>query len=1059
MMGGKVYDEARGSTIHDVIDNHFSNLSTRDKLAFIQGVEYRKLYDIESRKTVLSTIRYLEASLSELLSSGRSRGEEYEYVRSLFDRYNDYLKGMDTRRGDYMPHQYPSEVYKVLWENKYYDSVVHSLEIERSKNKRLGASGDQEIATMSDAQIAEKAENIVESGWKKLSVGQQGSTFIPNFQQRTLFDPDIPYNTQTDVHQDYIYGVTRGIEKDLLVADYYAYLNKARNAGENKRVINATRDWYASQVTNKMLQSKKIPIERLKRGMEVTFLVKRQEVDPDMGLVNAEIRVGGTIDKIDKNSVRLLVDVPTARFQVGERLNKSKKIHDSIIKSGIDGMMTDKQMKVIDDLSFQGYMDPLTPERKKSLTVKEASGIIINALQSAYDDPSKLGTYNLSDVYTKDLQGNIVSNQLDRFIHKGSVEYFKGRARELDNVKGTDNGFSNKMDEVQYIFNKGLGTGLGWLSKAYRKTMGQLILAGINAPKAMMKNGLGYVIGNYSHAFIRSMIGRYNPESGSMEKDYMNLARAMKDFSAIKHGVTSRMTPEEQVVYNTLVGLNIADPSDLMNIVMGSLNVQPGETLGRGSTLSKLRYTAKVWKDASGYENYINKLTEFQTELRGATPEQKVKIRSKIATLKAQWRALVEGILKEGQNYTKEELAAAYDKIKDLSPTDMKINLAERENITRGLAAKMFMRSLGQSLTQSPWFLGLKLQTIPERLRPSTFFIGYNMATDLGFSPKEALQYGINYVEAWNANYDTPYRQFGNNTEIGKSLFQFAHYSVNGVTKGLRLWRDAFIQQLGKDYKDKSFIDKVKLTFGKEIQTYDEIQKAINQQGYVAKKDINLLRLALTRTLTGMVMMQLGATGTIKGLQYLQDPLIQLMYGTWDLIVGLATDTLPKGWDDTRQFMMDELNNLAWTIGAGYRSAINIATAPDEDIVKTLTTGRIAAQWGAVERAKNTLSVMQDKPVSRKVSNKTFFKPEYFVDQFLLGTQLFGTTVHSQFDQPYYNPGAIFKNDQFGTYQKYNRPMGINSREFLSWDKRMGRILFDPFRVLFPAGDRIVKPK
>lgn len=1047
-----IYDENLGKGIYDLLNDKFPNMSAEDKLIFLQAIEYRKLYDIEARKVIQSAIKYLQSTLEDFLSEHGRTGEEAEYIRSLLDRYYEYMDALDKRSGNYMPHQFPIEMFKIMWEKQYRGMILNSILADINFHKRLREQGatnyNAKLANMTDAEANILAERKLEEGWRRVEMGNPGPAFIPNFQQRWIEDPDVKYNTvSSKVHENYVGRLTKGLEKDLLMADWYLYLNKARAKGESKRIINATRWWYANQITNKLLHSKQISIDKLKKrkGAEISFLITGEKNDPAVGPVRTEVRISGILESINlkDGTIKLFVDVPKRRYEIRKKLLRAEEINNSIISNDINGLATPDQLIFIDELVKDGYMKPLAKAEYSILTMKDASNLIVGSLRSALDNPAKLGLYNIADTYTKDLQGKTLRNNVDIFLRRGAAEYLDSRARELSNLKLLNGTLDNKMDEANYMFYKGVGTSLRTTSKVYRKTIGYAVLAGWNSMKALARNAYGWFFSSTTYSPIKML-------------SYM--WRARSEFKAISHGVMQRMDEEQQMIYNVMASLSITNSNDIMQLTLGRLNISQEESIGVGSDIQKLRYIAKVWSDASGYNKYVTQLTELEKELRQAKEGESYPIVTKIRRLKLKWRAQVEGLL--SGNETDAEVNEAIKNVLAKDPKDLKMNLAEQEGVTKSMAAKMFFKQLGRSLYNGAWWFpfGLKIQSLAEYGRRYTFLAGYLLARDNGFSIDQSLQAAINYTEATNAFYGPENRQLGAGTAGGKALHQFSQYTYSSISHQMRLVKDAIVQHIGQNEDDKPAWQKIVDGLQSDITTVEEVKRNAMDKTHVTRDDINILKALTVRWVTGLMALQLGYTMTIKGLQYVQDPAVQLGYKIWDLIIGLLTGTGADDEEEAKQEALDILYDATFMYGVPARQVESILLAPeDQDVLETLTVGRIQGQFGTMGRFYNSMRVaLGDDEMTRDEQKKTFFNDKFLVNEFLFGLGIIGTYVRSEDENEYQSGDVFFGAGDTKTFPGYRRPLD-EEKDYYTPDERFVNIFLKAHKNLFPSGDRLFK--
>lgn len=1104
----KVYDN-----VHDLIDNHFSELSALEKFVLIQALEYRKLYDIEVRKAVISAIRYLEDSLVDL---GDDTSEGASYIRTLLETYRDYLTRIESFRGDYMPHEYPISMYKIAWKKEYTSIVRNSLFAERKKHQNLyrnNKNGDEEIANRTDDDIEKLAESIVEDGWKNVEVAQMSASFIPNFQKRRLFDPDILYNTvDPSVHDNYLGGLFRGLERDLVLADYYLFLKSARDAGERSYVIDLMRWWYANQITNKMLHSVPVAKGKLKKGMEVSFIVERPIDDPEIGKTSAEHRVVGIVESINTkdNTLKLRVDIPRRRFEILQKLSKAKGISEQITAGQFHGKATSDQITTLQDLYEQGYIKDKADF--SSMDIEQANQAIIDALNTAYHDPARSGIFPLNQVYTRDLNGNKTQDNVDRYFNRGSAEYFHNLAREQANIRSINDGkFNNITDLLFYKVLQMAGTALTLPSLLYRKTMGYLLMAGLNPLRAFGANFAGALFSNLIESPLKFSAYMYKGF-----REYMSLR------SAQKSGLINKTLGEDQLaVYNALVSAGYMR-NNLVNLVMDSLNVKPDQVVGKGNVFKKLWYIAKVFGAGSGYSSYIEELTALEERyiksqarsdkqtkeyinalltdekkeeeledllkfaqakgvltLKGkvtVTKDNEADIRnalklvidpfylkSQILLAKRKWRAQVEGLIRSNEEYTDKELDEAFKKLDKIAPEDLTLNLAEQHGITRKMALRMMFKVIKEWLYQGFPF-GLRVQALAEWIRIPAFYAGYYRSIAMGYrNINDNIAHGLNLIDANNARYGDEDKQLGaSSTELGKTAFQLSQYTYRNVRIFARKFDDVIQQNISRSRKEElaqydTFLKKARAFLSNTYITAEELAKS-KEEDYKPKRDLKLTRIFVYRTLIGLVAIQLGVTKIWSGLQYRVDPFSQILFQVMDFFAALGGGDAPDDWDEWAEWAKEALFDLLFMYGAIFKSTGAAALKEEnEDVIDVITQGRIDAGFNDLNRIVNSYNLMTGNKLEMTSSERenTWVDPERIFNT-AVGVQVFGTTVRST--QDYLYAREFFWKGGIGEIKAYDRPID-EVREFESFEERFGEMLSIPgfFERGFPTGDRIKK--
>lgn len=1042
-------DPLQFDNIYDLIDYHMPKASAFDKMIFIQAMEYRKMYDVVARELVVSSMEYIVETFDAMYNKLGSIGEGVSYGAALLQTYDRYLKAIDSRNGDYMPHAYPEVEWEGIFKSDLYDEIKSAVtaQVKQAKtnlknNKRLPNT----MATWKQEDIEREVERRLESRWQVERAAHPGGAFIPNFQRRFVESEDVHYDrVSDDPHLSYIMKTIEGLGRDLLKLDFYHYEIRARKIGENPAVINATKNWFADQVNDKMLHTKKIERDDVEKGMTISFLNKKvTSLIPDEE-DDVEIRVFGTVKKIDKErgTITLYQDPDKVRYEAKRKLEKYQMIYDSmeeLFNSRPDIAeqdATEKQRQYIKGLIADGYIENIYD--LESMTKEEASDLIYVSLEDAVQNPDKLATYKLDDIYTLRPNGQRDDANFDRYMRRGSIEYLQGRAREIKNVNSMQGRYDSTMQASKYAALTSVAWVLDKTLAAERKLVGWLVLAFLNAPMAFSRNFWGLIIANTVMMPYKAL--RLGVKGGLR---WWNLRNQRLE----------SMDNNDKSLWKMLTAFNISSVGNLMNIVMGSLNLKGKESLNDKGPLRTLWYAMKLFHNSTGYKNYANEMRVEQRKMRmlssrvrdrlkelGYTKDDKVsiedlndsvidtninektKVVNSIKRLRKYWKARAYGMIMEDMSKVSPEeideklkiLSEQEAENKELGIVGKEINAAFNKGITEKEAVYMAFRAISKWFYQSAPF-GLKVQSLAEIGRIPSFFVGYGLAKELhNLDEAEAMQYGANYVEAMNALYGPDKKQWGANTKAGASIFQFVQYVYNSISKQQKMIKEALLQYKGA----KDDITKYSWLTG-TIETLEEVRKKHLGQTKFSKKDVFLARALMLKWVIGLMNMQIGMTGLVAGWQYIQDPMIQITYDLIDKIMKyfLPDDDDDKETEEIKRDILEVSQEILYFTGTPIKTGLRIALRPEEkDAWDAVVEGRIGKHFNTMNRMYN--SFRDPQKMTGKEKKMIFFDSDYLFNSFS-GFNIFGTRKKTKEPEEYYAPSVFF--DDVRTSIPYDRP-------------------------------------
>jgi len=1065
---GKRYDEAKGQSIFDLIKDVMPDASPLEKITFIQAIEVRKMLDIKGKEMLLTAINYLNALEQELTENNKVHGEEIEYISSLKGFYQDRLKAIATQQGNYVPREYPADLIKVYNDDRVYRATLETLKEEREKNQKLGRNGDPLKANATDQELKQKALQVVEQAWSEMAGARSNRTFAAPLKAGNIYrNLPVPYNTQPSVFRNYMKSLGKALGNDMAVATWYNTLNNMRIHGERPAIIREARRWTMNMASNPILQSTPIAKDKLKVGMTISA-IKRSLTGDDISdnIYSSESRIYGTVLDINRkdNTIKLSIPVSKVLAKIKGDMKKISTEHDNIVLSGgTDANLSARQSIVLNELMKEGYTDIISKADQANLSRGDANDLIYKALAKAYKDPSKLGIHNLDDLYSKEYDGTINKQNIDRHSNPGVIEYMQDRATEAHDAIQIAGANATTMQEIDYWKWKILGNVGHGILTGYTRGLSDLVLGFLSSYKAKFKNTFGFAISNFAMQPLKTL---------------SDLRRANATLGAVMHTSDfSSLDKEEKILNKVITAMGMKRSSEYIEtIALGMANSMIEGTKGEGTPLDKLRYIREIFKSDPDFGKFTKRLDDLVKQQKESEPGDEIEIRKKIAQLILERRSIIQGIIDEelGRPMTKEEFDALGKKYQaSIDKDGKKSTLAEQEGLTRRQAIWEAARVMGDWLYQGGTFgfqglgkivnnpFGIRMQAWVEQFRAQIFLIGFNKARDLGYSVEKSVLFGLNYVENWNGNYTAGAKQIGASTTIGRSLLQFAQYSLNGVKTMLELMREMMPQQIGKDIPEDEnrFVTAFNRIFDESYESAKEQEKARRNPNYHPQDEINISRIWMMRMLQ-LAGIQMAYMLVWKGLQYPMDQMAQFVWGWMDTLLALGTNTQPADKTEEFQWLMDEINNATYNIGSGYRlllnQLVNLLEGMPQGPVDVMNTGRIAQTFDIIDRFNTDWMIMtgHGDELSRQEQKHRMLNATYLIDSYLTGTQFIGTSVRNPEGGDLMYPNALFDMDKEKAFGGYDRPWEGGAK-FMDLGGRIQDLIDHPFQDMFPGGDRI----
>jgi len=908
--------------------------SAREQLIFLSALRLRTLYDINVPIFVKIMTSYIDKSINVLLTiSGQNRKEATEGLVALTTmrkKYLSYEAAINKRTGNYVPHSYPIEEFKASWRSVYYEIIRNNLLRKVAVHKERKAQIDDaerpiwysaRYADMDETKINTEVIERLEKLWRRFKIGAMGTTFIPNFMERHLDEKKLKlrYDVYTmSPHQTYITNLIKAFKSDIMKAMYYEYIEKARLTGEKENVIAATKRWFGDQIDDKVMHTKPTKISKLQPGMEINFtlpgeLIMNGDIEgAGDTLTFEEVQIWGIVKKITKDKIYLEVDNDSLELELAH-LAENVTDYDEVdpeIFGGDANKISEKQVAFISYLIKRGLISLPGPNTNIStFTTAQASKFINSALKEAFKKgASEIGVYKIDEIFIRDLQGNKIKNSVNRHFRSGLVEGPVSKAREADNRRLMGEG-----NETAYHFYKTLGGFSRVMLKILTPLRATMFIGGFVSGKAFSSNWMGGLISKVIDAPISTL----GPKKG--------LIRAgMDEWARIKHGRTEIMSSQDKRLFALLDSLNLTNKKSVMMISLENIGVNLEDSgLKDKGLINYIKELITAFRDSSKYKEYVKRLSALDKELIMVSSEKNeeklTKVLAKIAKLKNEWRAIVNGLMTEFSDQdTSEDIA--FNKLSGLTRSQEIINIAEVRGLTRSEIIKKLLLVLPDDLLFKGW-LGVKIQGIAEYMRRPTFFIGYLRALSMGYDEKQASIYGLNNVWYRDAFYGKSNRQFGANSDAGKLLYQFSQYIVNAVMHLVANTKQAYIQSLGKiPLKDREA----------KIHTISGIYTALEQNLKIKDQqdrlqDFDIKRAMVIKAILSLIIMQLGSR-VFWGLNSMIPPEYQIFYHLIDGLVALVMKMLDE--EENKELANDILflvEDLLFFLGAGHKTAMNIA--------------------------------------------------------------------------------------------------------------------------------------
>jgi hypothetical protein len=1007
-LGGKQYSY---TSIRELIDAHFSNLSPSQKLALVGAFDIREMYDIHVPEILQQMVDYLGFTRDHLADTLNI--DSSLKVDAMMDKYQGMLDLIKAAHGNYMPHQFSIARYRDAWMKGYLDASVKELErrIQYHKKNKHNIYLAQLDLVKDKVKIREMAYANATKVWDSISHDWGSGALIPNFMPRTM--PDATGYTKTDptIHFNYITKLIKGLKNDSLYSDWLIYQANARAAGERHSTMEITRRWYGDQIGDHTLRSKGQKWSDIKAGQEIHFNRQSFIIEPtnDVGYYG-NITVSGVVRKVTDDEVFLNVDTESIAWQARMALKKWTDREARLIMEGVghEGVPTKMYATLQNMIKKQvlGRNDFITFDMSK-LTQLGAIELIILGTKRIIKDPRMIGRYKRTEVWGEDIMGVVQENTVNVYHGQGAVERLRAKRDALKNLDLMGDDYEGKMPHAKYkMFQYAHGIVNGVFG-AFKKISGLFYMGLASAGPARFTNQFGAIVNN----LIDSPI--YNYQRWKEGNDL---------WSKIKHGQLDMMEESEKRIYKTVVGLGLTDSNNILAIALEAANIKPEDMLVEGSKVETIKWLARLFRDATNYDATYKRLEKLSHAFNmESDPIKRTDIQGQIHDIKSRWQAKMHKLLSDpapvSGERTPEQIEtnrAMWKKANELAKSDPKINIAEEQGFTQAMAIKLFAKVAWKGFFTSN--LGMGFQAKAEKMRIPAFFIGYTTAIRMGFDGEEALQLAVNSVELRHAFYGAANKQFGANTKIGSVGFQYAQYQYNAISKAVRIMREAIPQMIGFAHNKPEGVSNLKHAWkllGLIQNTVDEKGKQLMKPGSkVPLKEINLMHGILLKIAWTGVMMNVG-TRLFYGLTNIQDPVGQMVYRQMDYLM----DIMAGGVDFDDEGDMDELayaiQDMALPLGLLYKLGIqSVTSVPVKGFDKTYFVGRVDNTFDFSWRLVNTintaayqLGVSDEKP---NEDNEILFDLPWIVDDFTTGVKLQGWTSGDNIQSSYKKRGLYY---------------------------------------------------
>jgi hypothetical protein len=224
-----------------------------------------------------------------------------------------------------------------------------------------------------------------------------------------------------------------------------------------------------------------------------------------------------------------------------------------------------------------------------------------------------------------------------------------------------------------------------------------------------------------------------------------------------------------------------------------------------------------------------------------------------------------------------------------------------------------------------------------------------------------------------------------------------------------------------------------------------------------------MVRAVFVRWITNMIAWQIGAAGTLLGLNYIVDPFIQVVLGAGDFLIDMAGYLFSGGDDDDEEMLKREIvegvYETAFMFGTPFKQGTQILLRPDEQtVVDALLQGRIASQFGVLDRIVNTARVAagQESEMTRKEQKNTLIDLNWFLDNYITGMGIVGPKRYTN-EETDWTRLSYFLGEEDLTLPPHQ---GIFDEEspWMNGIQRWRTAFKQPHRGYVPLGHKIFKP-
>jgi len=1019
-MSTALHKSGRGAleykNIAHLIRNKYYNLSGQDRIIIMAALQLRELFDVKVPTLMNSVYNYINQSIAEAYN--RHDAESLGQLTALRERYKQYLKSIEAMNGAYLPHAFPVSFHRARFYKQYEQDVKEALDSDiRYHNalaKENNPKANPKLAEIDLDDIARRKigyvnpDPVLEAEGKRkykvyqqlwysklqhkfneLQVGNAGTYVITNFLKRKLEDADDYIKDNPKVFFDYINRLIQGVTNDLKYSDWLLYQANARLQGETPAMIEYTKMWYANQIDNRILQSKDIEIQKLKKGMQIHFLQNKLTMNEHLHTVESgEQVVWGTVEKVDleKGEIHLFVDETNMRVQTENQIRKLKRriakmeasgfedIDMEALGEGIQEMIQAQPTDyyLIRTLLENGYLSDEDAQRKDwaEMTQLDAAKLIYKGMINRLTKIGEAGIYKISDIYTKDFDGNIVNTKVKRYLRPGSIEYLSNKAREYHNNLEMDGEWGNKMDKWRYYGFKIADRITSIAAELQVTAIGLAYLGVVAAPRAFITNLVGAQLNNRIDApwYNSKLIKRAHKEADK----YMNLRPEQ----------IAALSSSEREWRNLLAGMGFLNKENRSALALSAGNLEISRSLEKEGFFKELARLFVAAKAGIPYMKYLKELSKLQKESMlntDSTKDDDIRIR----TFK---------LMKEFENKTEEALKnkGAFSR------------MAQKERSTPFNALKLAATLSRDRFLASRY--GLGLQGVAERERMPAFYIGYFTAKDQGHDEAEAIWLGLNAVKLRHAYYGKPFRMTASHTKLGKVLTQYTQYQNNSFLTGMQLWKEGIAQLqehwinagLSKGHPFYKLMKRSEIVWKRTFKLVDANLQTISQQRDPQKQleETNVMRLVMLKTLISMMIFNAGVR-IFNGIQNMTDPFMgQWMYRLVNVIAS-SFYTAPDDDDDEelKQSFEQWLRDTLFQIGVTPKLLSGLIINSDqEDIPTLIMRGRPDSQLQILYKTWNTIIGLLNNTLEADIEKPHLNLSDWseMLDKMVLGINITG---------------------------------------------------------------------